>query len=242
MNEMLIGSILSALATGIGALPILFFKHLTHRWKDSLLAFTAGVMLSASFLGLIPQSLDISNPFVVSIGILLGTFIMNTLEKSIPHIDLEHNQRKLQMNNKSLLIVSALTLHNIPEGLSTGLSYASGDGTLGPLIALAIASQNAPEGLLVALCLLNQNINKWKSVGIATVTGLIEIVASIAGYFTSNYIDNLVPYGLSFAAGAMIFIVCKELLPETQGDGHERTSTYSLVVGILFMLFLLEFF
>lgn len=240
MTSMLIGSVIAALATGIGALPILLIKKLSHKMKDSLLAFTAGVMLSASFLGLIPEALQNSNLFVVSIGLLIGTFVMTFLEKNIPHIDLEHSHSKLNLDNKSLLIITALTLHNIPEGAATGLSFASGDSNLGFLITLAIASQNAPEGLLIALYLLNQNFSKWNAILIATLTGSIEIFASIIGYFAASFLDNLVSYGLSFAAGAMIFIVCKELLPETQGDGHETISTYSLITGILFMLFLLN--
>lgn len=240
MISMLIGSTLSALATGLGALPILFIRNLTHRLKDAILAFTAGVMLSASFFGLIPQALEVSNIVTVSIGLLFGTFIMNYLERKIPHIDLKHNHGLMNIDNKSLLIIAALTLHNIPEGMATGLSYAYEDNSsLGPLIALSIASQNAPEGLLIALYLINQNITNWKAVGIATLTGSIEIVAAVIGYSSASYISNLVPYGLSFAAGAMIFIVAKELLPETQADGNSRSSTYSLVLGIVTMLFLI---
>ncbi|MBD1380374.1 ZIP family metal transporter [Metabacillus arenae] len=243
MNEVFLGTTLSALATGLGALPILFMeKTITHRWRDILLAFTAGIMMTAAMTGLIPESLNNGGMIQLSIGLLLGVLTLTTLEKSIPHIDLKHSKTGLPFDEKALLIIAAITLHNIPEGLSVGVSYSLDQSDTGNLIAFAIGLQNAPEGFLVALFLMNQTIQKWKSFLIATLTGAIEIVAGLLGYYLTTFIGTLVPYGLAFAAGAMLFIIYKELIPESHGDGNERNATYSFIVGILFMILLIEAF
>ncbi|PLS16449.1 ZIP family metal transporter [Bacillus sp. M6-12] len=241
MSEMLVGSILSAMSTGLGALVILFIQgSITHRWKDTLLAFTAGIMMAASLLGLIPETLATGGFLQLVIGIFLGVLCLTLLESYIPHMDLEHSKSGIQFDEKAMLIIAAITLHNIPEGLSVGVSYASSTGDTGNLIAFAIGLQNAPEGLLVALFLINQKINKFKAFILATLTGTIEVVTSIMGFYLTSYVEFLVPYGLSFAAGAMLFIIYKELIPESHGDGNERTSTYAFIVGLLFMILLLE--
>lgn len=243
MSGVLLGSILSALSTGLGALPILFLQgSITHRWRDILLAFTAGIMMTASMLGLIPEALNYGGIIEISIGLFLGVLILTTLERAIPHIDLAHSKSGIEFDEKAMLIIAAITLHNIPEGLSVGVSYATSISDTGNLIAFAIGLQNAPEGFLVALFLINQNIGKGKAFLIATATGAVEIIASLSGYYLTSYVDFLVPYGLSFAAGAMLFIIYKELIPESHGDGNEQNATYSFITGILFMVILIHSF
>lgn len=243
MTQVAIGSILSALSTGLGALVILFMnRSVTHRWRDVLLAFTAGVMMAASTMGLIPEALNYGGFFPLAIGVFLGVLTLTLLEKNIPHMDLHHNSTNIKFDEKAILIITAITLHNIPEGLSVGVSYASDSMHTGNLIAVAIGFQNAPEGLLVALFLVNQKISKIKAFILATATGSIEIVSSFFGYYLTSFVENLIPYGLSFAAGAMLFIIYKELIPESHGDGNERTSTYSFIIGLLFMILLIEIF
>lgn len=242
MEEFIIASTIAALATGFGAIPVLFFQNATHKWRDILLAFTAGVMVAASTFELLPESLEMSNIFTVSFGILIGVIVLTVLERNIPHIDLEHTKKKIQFDKKAMLIIATITLHNLPEGLSVGVSYGSGLEGLGPLIAFAIGLQNMPEGFLVALFLVQQNVNKLKALVIATFTGAVEIVTAFLGYFLTAYVANLVPIGLSFAAGAMLFIVYKELIPESHGDGHATSATYSFVIGLIAMLFLTHIF
>ncbi|WP_110929223.1 ZIP family metal transporter [Bacillus massiliglaciei] len=241
MNEVIIGSVLSALSTGVGALPVLFlYKVMSHRFRDTLLAFTAGIMMAASMLSLIPEALALGGFLELLIGIIFGIVVLTLLEMYIPHNDLSHSQSGIQFDEKALLIIMAITLHNIPEGLSVGVSYATDQSDTGNLIALAIGLQNAPEGLLVALFLVNQQIGRFKAFIIATLTGSIEIVTGLLGYYLTSYLDFLLPYGLAFASGAMLYIVYKELIPESHGDGNERSSTYSFIVGLLFMVLLLE--
>lgn len=149
----------------------------------------------------------------------------------------------MEFDEKAMLIIAAITLHNIPEGLSVGVSYATtAEANTGNLIAFAIGLQNAPEGFLVALFLVNQKIEKSKAFVVATLTGAIEIVTSLLGFYLTSYVASLVPYGLAFAAGAMLFIIYKELIPESHGDGNERTSTYSFIFGLLFMILLIDLF
>jgi len=242
MEQVLVGSVLSALATGAGALPILFWKTVTHRWRDILLAFTAGIMVAASTFSLIPQALDASPLLIVCLGVLTGTTVLTLLESVIPHIDLEHSRMNISMDTQSLLILSAITLHNIPEGLSVGVSYASEETGLGGLIAFAIGLQNAPEGFLVALFLINQQVSRWKAFLLATLTGCVEIVSALIGNYLTTFVAGLVPYGLSFAAGAMLFIVYKELIPESHGDGHARSATFSFIIGLLVMVCLIRWY
>lgn len=243
MSDVLFGSIVSSLATGFGAIPILFFRELPHRARDILVALTAGIMVAASTFSLIPEALNQSDFWTVAVGLFIGTLLLYVLELVIPHVDLESGDADKQIDVQALLVVAAITLHNVPEGLSVGVSYAGDQGAaLGGLVALAIGLQNMPEGFLVALFLVNQNIGRWKALGIATLTGAVEIIASLAGYYLTGFFDHLIPYGLSFAAGAMLYIVYKELIPESHGHGYERAATFAFMFGLLLMLFLTNIF
>src|SRR5690625_729403 len=242
MTEVLIGSLLAGLATGLGAVPILFIKRLTHKWHDILLAFAGGVMLAAAMLSLIPEALSFGSLNHLIIGLVLGVITLSVLEKTIPHIHWQKHNKKIVIDEKAMLVIAALTLHNLPEGLAMGVSYASGQEDLGSLVAIAIGVQNAPEGLLVALFLIRQKINRFVALLIATATGLIEVLTALLGFYLTNIFENLVSYGLAFAAGAMLFIIYKELIPESHGDGHARPATHSFIIGILFMITLIEIF
>ncbi|ADC51387.1 divalent zinc/iron transporter [Alkalihalophilus pseudofirmus OF4] len=243
MESLLIGSLLASLATGAGAIPILFFRDLNHRKRDILLAFAAGIMVAAATFELIPEAMEYSSSvWTVVIGVLLGTVALMILEKNVPHIDLEHKAQRIEIDRKAMLVISAIILHNLPEGLAVGVSYASDNEALGPLIALAVGLQNAPEGLLVALYLVNQKISRIKAFLIATATGLMEVVTAIIGYLLASRVEFLLPYGLAFAAGAMLFIVYKELIPESHGDGNETVATYAFIFGLLSMLVLVFYF
>lgn len=232
MNDALIGSFISAMSTGLGAVPILFMRKISHRLRDILLAYAAGIMTSASVYNLIPEALGQSNLFVLAFGIMLGSLVLLVLEMKIPHVDLENPEKMpFKIETKAFMIIAAITMHNLPEGLSVGVSYASSDENLGNLIAFSIGLQNAPEGFLVALFLVNQNIGRFKALGIATLTGAVEIITAMIGYTLSSLVAGLVPYGLAFAAGAMMFIVYKELIPESHGDGNARVATMSFYSG-----------
>ncbi|MDQ0059845.1 ZIP family metal transporter [Paenibacillus harenae] len=242
MTAALIGSFISAMATVLGAVPLLFVKSLSERWKDVLIAFTAGIMVSASTFGLLPQALNESGIIPLTVGLLIGIVALDLLEKNIPHIDVENERGISSFDSKSLLVIIALFIHNIPEGLSTGFSYASENAGLGPMVAIAIGAQNMPEGLVLAVFLIHSKVSKLKLMLLVTLTGLMEVVSAIVGYFTASYIQELIGYGLAFASGAMLFIVYKELIPETHGHGYERSATYSFIIGLLVMIYISYFF
>ncbi|WP_426446760.1 ZIP family metal transporter [Paenibacillus sp. S-38] len=242
METALLGSLISAMATVLGAVPLFFVKTLSEKWKDILIAFTAGIMVSASTFGLMPQAIKESGITALTVGLLIGIFVLDLIERNIPHIDVENDAGISQFDSKSLLVIIALFIHNIPEGLSTGFSYASANEGLGPLVAISIGAQNMPEGLVLAVFLLNSKVSRLRSFLLVTLTGLMEMVSAVIGYFTASFIHSLVGYGLAFAAGAMMFIVYKELVPESHGHGFERQSTYSFILGLLVMVYISHWF
>jgi ZIP family zinc transporter len=233
-----LGSFLSAMATVLGVIPILFVKRLSELWKDVLVAFTAGIMVSATTFGLMPQAIKESGIIALTLGLITGVLLLDLIESHIPHIDVENKPGLSNLDSKALLVMIALFIHNIPEGLSTGFSYASEQASLGPMVAIAIGAQNMPEGLILAIFLMNARATRRKALTIAALTGLMEMVSAVIGYFTASYVQNVVGYGLAFAAGAMLFIVYKELIPESHGHGYERPSTYSFIFGLLAMVYI----
>jgi len=232
----LLGSFISAMATLLGAIPLLFVRRLSEGWKDSLIAFAAGIMVAASTFALIPQALEEASILAVIVGLMAGVVALDLIERNIPHVDVEGQPGRHASEARYWLVIIALFIHNIPEGLSTGFSYASANAGLGPLVAISIGAQNIPEGLILGVFLLGSSMSKWKALAIVALTGLMEMVSAVAGYFAAEAVRHLIGFGLSFAAGAMLFIVYKELMPESHGHGHERVSTYSFIAGLLAMV------
>lgn len=236
MQSALIGSFISAMATLVGAVPLLFIRRLSEGWKDLLIAFAAGIMVAASTFGLIPQAVKESGILWLALGLVAGVVVLDLIEKNIPHVDVESDPYSSTIEAKSLLVIIALFIHNIPEGLSTGFSYASANAGLGPLVAISIGVQNIPEGLILGVFLLNSSMSKWKAILIVALTGFMEMLSAVIGYFAAEAVQSLIGFGLSFAAGAMLFIVYKELIPESHGHGYERVSTYTFIAGLLAMV------
>ena len=234
--------ILSSLCTGLGAIPVLLIKNVSHKGKDILLAYTAGIMVAASAYGLIPSALKLSSITVLVIGILIGTFVLTLLESLIPHVDLEHSRKPANNSRVVILFLVAMSLHNLPEGLSVGISNISNGQELGALVAFAIGLQNVPDGFLVALFLVTQNVRRGKAVFLATLTGVIEMCAGLIGMLFGESFHFIIPYGLAFAAGSMLFVVYKELIPESHGDGNERAATIAFIFGFLTMIVLTDWF
>ena len=149
MEAAITGSFISAMATVLGAAPIFFIRKLSEKWKDILIAFTASIMVSASMFGLMPQAIEKSGIVALTLGLIAGLVTLDLIEKNIPHVDVEIS-RVASFDAKSLLVIIALFIHNIPEGLSTGFSYASQNEGLGSMVAISIGAQNVPEGLILA--------------------------------------------------------------------------------------------
>jgi len=241
-------SLLAGLATGIGALPALFFKNISDRLFNSLLGAAAGVMLAATAFSLLVPGMAAGNSvwpnshnglIAVSFGILLGAFFLHYADKKLPHLHFdavsEHSHDSLQ---KVWLFIVAITIHNFPEGMSVGVSFGSGEMKNGIVLAIAIALQNIPEGLAVALPLVALGYNKYKAVGIATLTGLVEPIGGLLGVTMVTVFEPILPIAMGFAAGAMLFVISEEIIPETHSKGRSRYATFSLLAGFIIMMVL----
>ncbi len=235
----LVASLLAGLATGAGALPVLFTKRISDRLLDVMLGFSAGVMLAATAFSLIVPAIDLSGPLVVVFGIILGALVLHLIDRFVPHfhpaLGAEGPPSKL---SKVWLFVLAITIHNFPEGLAVGVSFGGGDVAAGLVIALAIGLQNMPEGLAVALPLVREGYSRRKSLLYGTMTGLVEPLGGLLGVALITIFQPVLPWGLAFAAGAMLFVVSDEIIPESHKKGFEREATFGLIAGFVVMMLL----
>jgi len=244
-----LASLAAGLATAVGALPALFFRVIPDKIQDALLGFAAGVMLAASFFSLILPGLDAaqeqghSEVGAVSIiigGILLGVAVIWLVNEHLPHehFIMGHDGPQTDSLRRIWLFVIAITLHNFPEGLAVGVGFGGGDIANGRTLAIGIGLQNMPEGLAVAVALLGQNYTRKRAFGIAMLTGLVEPIGGLLGIAAVTVALPLLPWGLAFAAGAMIFVISHEIIPETHRRGYENYGTMGLIIGLVVMMFL----
>ena len=234
--------ILPGLATGIGGLFLLILAAPSERTLDGLSGFTAGVMLAATSFSLLVPALDVGSISEVVIGLALGGGALALLDDVLPHVHLRFAEkghilgRTASEQTRASLLLSALTLHNIPEGMAVGVAFAAGGIELGLPIALAIGIQNIPEGFAAAAPLLKGSGGKRTAFRVAALTGMVEPPAALAAFAAFEFADAFLPLGLAFAGGAMLYVVVDELIPESQAHGFERTATLSLLVGFALML------
>ena len=240
----IIASTLAGLATGVGALPALFFKSVPDKLMSTMLGGAAGVMLAATSFSLIVPGIEHGNLLwpgygvhVVSIGILLGAFCLDLVDRLLPHehFILGHEGPSSRMR-KIWLFIIAITIHNFPEGLAVGVGFGSGDIANGTSLAIGIGLQNMPEGLAVTLPLLGLGYSRLKAIGIATLTGLVEPVGGLLGIVAVSVFHPVLPLGLAFAAGAMLFVISDEIIPETHAKGRSRLATFGIIVGFVIMM------
>jgi ZIP family zinc transporter len=239
-------SILAGLATGVGALPALFFKDISTNLFNSLLGAAAGVMLAATAFSLLVPGIEFGNAiwpakgiYVVSLGMLVGAAFLHYADKQLPHVHFDSiSDTQLDSLKKVWLFIIAITIHNFPEGMSVGVSFGSGEMKNGVVLSIAIALQNIPEGLAVALPLVGLGYNKWRAVGIATLTGLVEPVGGLLGITMVTAFQSILPIAMGFAAGAMLFVISEEIIPETHSNGRSRYATFALMVGFIIMMVL----
>ncbi|WP_036247094.1 ZIP family metal transporter [Methylobacter sp. BBA5.1] len=239
-------SILAGLATGLGALPALFFKNISTNLFNTMLGAAAGVMLAATAFSLLVPGMDYGNLiwpgngiYVVSIGMLVGGLFLHYADRQLPHVHFDTiADAQLTSLNKIWLFIIAITIHNFPEGMSVGVSFGSGEIKNGVILAVAIALQNIPEGLAVALPLVGLGYNRWKAIGIATVTGLVEPVGGLLGITMVTLFEPVLPIAMGFAAGAMLFVISEEIIPETHSNGRSRYATFALMIGFIIMMVL----
>ena len=230
-------------ATVIGAGIGFLFKNLSHKFSDIILAFAAGVMLSAAIMGLIIPSLEFGGEFKLLItigGIFAGAVVLNLIDKLVPHlhkmVEPEIEEHKKTNLNKVLLFVMAIAIHNLPEGIAAGVGFGSGNVNQALVIAGGIALQNIPEGMVIIAPMLSAGVSKGKTFVIALLTGLVEVVGTLIGYFAVSISTAILPFALAFAGGTMLYVVSDEMIPETHAHGVERGATYALLFGFCLML------
>ena len=230
-------------ATVIGAAAGFLFKRASHKFSDIVLSFAAGVMLAAAVLGLILPSLEYGGQygliFTVA-GIFAGAACLNLIDKLVPHLhklmgpDIEaHNNANL---SRVLLFVTAIAIHNLPEGIAAGVGFGSGDTAQALLIAGGIALQNIPEGMVIIGPMLAAGVSPRRTFVCAMLTGLVEVVGTLVGYFAVSVSAMILPFALAFAGGTMLYVISDEMIPETHAHGSERGATYALLVGFCVML------
>ena len=236
-------------ATALGAVAAIALRDISARTQDTMLGFAAGMMLAASSFSLILPGIEAArqlsgNPLlaagIVVLGLGLGVALMIGLDRFVPHEHTESGRRGPQVEriNRVWLFVLAITLHNLPEGMAIGVSFANGDMQVGLPLTTAIAIQDIPEGLAVALALRVTGISALRAAMIAIASGLMEPVGAVVGLGISSSFALGYPIALGLAAGAMIFVVSHEVIPETHRNGHETPATLGLMLGFGVMMFL----
>ena len=230
-------------ATIIGAALGVIFKKISHRFSDIVLSFAAGVMLAAAVLGLILPSLDYGGKFGIITtvaGIFAGAFVLNLIDKLVPHLhrmvgaDTEDHPANAKLS-KVLLFVTAIAIHNLPEGIAAGVSFGSGNDTEALLIAGGIALQNIPEGMVIIGPMLAAGVSPKRTFLCALATGVVEVIGTFIGYFAVTVASAILPFALAFAGGTMLYVVSDEMIPETH-HGEASGVTYALLVGFCVML------
>lgn len=243
------GGLAGLAATSAGALLILFLGRISQHTQDGLLGFAAGMMLAASAFSLILPGLEAAEELLTSswlasgivvAGIGLGTLLMLGLDRFTPHAHESTGPCGLELQRISgiWLFVFAIALHNLPEGMAIGVSFAKGDLSVGLPLTTAIVIQDIPEGFAVTLALMASGLGRTRSILIGMATGLLEPLGAILGFSMASSLPLAYPLSMGIAAGAMIFVVSHEVIPETHRNGNQATATLGLMGGFMVMMFL----
>ena len=243
-----LGSFAAGLATGLGALPIFFRRQWPAESTSMMLAIAGGIMLAATMFSLIVPALEIVGArspgtlepaLVVGAGILLGAIAIYGVHSVVPHEHFEKDStgHHFLALGRNWLFIVAITLHNIPEGLSVGAAFGAGIPS-GLPVAVGIGMQNMPEGLAVAAALSSDGAGRLRAFMVALATGLVEPIGGLLGAAIVSYSDVLLPWGLAFSAGAMLFVIVGEVIPETYRDDRHHGPTMALLGGFLIMMVL----
>lgn len=243
--------------TALGASIVFATKTFNRKLLDSMLGFAAGVMMAASFWSLLAPAIEMSeehNPmpvwFPAATGFLMGAVVLRIIDNLLPHLHPGYPKKEAEgiatSWHRSVLLALAITMHNIPEGLAVGVAFGgaamadvpSASLTMAIALALGIGLQNFPEGIAVALPLRREGLSRMKSFWYGQISGVVEPIAAVLGASVVVLFQPLLPYALSFAAGAMIFVVVEEVIPESQHSGHPDLATMSTILGFIVMMVL----
>jgi ZIP family zinc transporter len=252
----LVGGIVIAIMNLFGASLVLIWRDPSERALDGALGFAAGVMLAAAFTSLIIPGIEQysgGNPIPTLVGVVLGVVFLDRADGLVPHAhylltgrtrpDEAHPSTSLPLDNERLtpviLFILAITLHNMPEGLAVGVGFGSGNVENAIPLMLAIGIQNIPEGLAVSVAAINAGLDQRFYAAFAGIrSGVVEIPLAVVGAVAVSAITSLLPYAMGFAAGAMLFVISDEIIPETHTRGYERIATLGVMAGVVVMLYL----
>ncbi|MBK6368901.1 MAG: ZIP family metal transporter [Flavobacteriales bacterium] len=241
--------------TAAGASVVFFFKNLSRKWLDGMLGFTGEVMIAASYWSLLAPSIEMSERMGMikwlppAVGFAMGALFIFVLDKYVPHLHINFDPSKSEgpktQWRRSTLLILAITLHNIPEGLAVGVLFggvAAGipEATIGAAVALAIGIglQNFPEGMAVSMPLRRLGVSRRRSFFYGQLSAIVEPIAGVIGAVAVLWMQPILPYALAFAAGAMIYVVVEEVIPETQQDENTDIATLGFIGGFIVMMVL----
>ncbi|HFI0716232.1 TPA: ZIP family metal transporter [Streptococcus suis] len=258
--QALLGGLFTWFCTILGSAIVFFFKTVSRRLLDTMLGFAAGVMIAASFWSLLAPSIEYAEAsygnlawIPAAVGFAVGGIFLRLVDAWVPHLHLGHDKEQAEggdeKNRKNLsktaLLFLAITIHNIPEGLAVGVTFgalasnyspAAFVGALG--LAIGIGLQNIPEGAALAIPIRTDGASRWKAFYWGSMSAIVEPIAALVGAVAVTYMTPILPYALSFAAGAMIFVVVEELIPESQTNGNTDIATLGLMAGFIIMMVL----
>ncbi len=249
--QVLLATLMTWGITALGAAIVFFFKKVNGTILDAMLGLSAGVMISASFWSLLNPAINGANALhmtswlVVSLGFLVGAIILILGDIIFGKILTKKSNKNIKGIKRTLMLIFSITLHNIPEGLAIGVAFgsiASGakDATLTAafMLAVGVGIQNFPEGTAVSLPLRRENMSRLKSFVIGMLSGIVEPISGLIGCFLVIYVQNILPFFLSFAAGAMIYVAISELIPESQNNKHKNLMSLFTILGFVIMMML----
>lgn len=254
MGELILGLALPVVGTAVGAAFVFFIKDKIPGYvQKALLGFASGVMIAASVWSLLIPGMNMAgvdgvmSVIPAAVGFLLGMGFLLLLDEIIPHLHIDNNSPEGPKTklSRTAMLTFAVALHNLPEGMAVGVVYAGtlaagGDVTISAAMALSvgIAIQNIPEGAIVSMPLYMENRSKWKSFGIGALTGLVEPIGAVLVIVLASLMTSVLPYLLAFAAGAMVYVVIEELIPEASQGEHSNISTIGFALGFTLMMVL----
>ncbi|HXV85859.1 MAG TPA: ZIP family metal transporter [Gemmatimonadales bacterium] len=241
VQQALLGGLATWGLTLAGTLPVLAIRQVHRRLMDGMMGAAGGIMVAASCWSLLIPALERGGVAPALAGLLLGAGAMWALDRLVPHLHAEFPDEATAEGprvawRRATLLMAAITIHNLPEGLAVGLGFGGGDPRHGVILALGIGLQNIPEGLAIALPLRRDGMSRGRALWYGQLSAVIEPIAAVAGALAVSLVAGLLPLGLAFAAGAMLFVVVEELLPETTRAGNVDVATVGFVLGFAVMM------
>lgn len=235
----IVSSIFAGLCTGVGTLPLLFIKSIPKTVEDSLLGFSAGIMIFASSFSLVTPALETGNIIQVILGIFTGAVIMALVEITVPHLHLDRIKVlnfKDETISKTLMLIAGIIIHSVPEGASIAIGYGAGSNTIGTIMTISIAIQNIPEGLVVTAPIRQKGYSRFACVGLGFFAGLGQPLGALLGVLLVNVLKDYFAFIMCLAAGGMYYVVSHELIPESHCNSNQMKATFGVILGFITML------